>query len=322
MVDTSAIDAAAAAWVVKMDRDLTPTEAQRLEQWLASDARCEVALERARATWEYAERCRVLPSIGLLPATTKRPRVSQAKAWALAASLLLGAVILFYGWRDYANNHLATALGEIRRSPLSDGSLVTLDTRSRVSVHYEAETRLTRLETGEALFEVAKNKQRPFVVQAGNVRVRAVGTAFLVRRRPDGEVEVVVTEGVVDVWRDVGSPEPAVRVPAGMRELVTAEEVSKPATMSSGEVARALAWTTGIIDLNGRTLGEAASEFNRYNRQSIVVADKSLAAKTLIGRFGANDPQAFVNAAAAMLGAHVRGDETQLILEPGSGARK
>jgi len=70
-------------------------------------------------------------------------------------------------------------MGEIRQVPLADGSRLTLDERSRVSVQYETATRRVRLEFGEVLFEVAKDPKRPFVVQAGNIRVRAVGTPRL-----------------------------------------------------------------------------------------------------------------------------------------------
>jgi len=217
---------------------------------------------------------------------------------------------------------LATAIGEIRQMPLADGSRVTLDTLSRVSVSYEPTTRLVRLESGEALFNVAKDPGRPFVVQAGDTRVRAVGTAFIVRRHADGAVEVTVTQGTVDVWRETSVPAAVVRLAAGNRMLATPQSISQPQPLSHAELDGAVAWETGIIDLNGRTLGDAAAEFNRYNHEAVVISDPQLAAQKVVGRFEAGNPTAFVAAAAAMLGGHVRTDGERLILEPGVSIQK
>ncbi len=240
----------------------------------------------------------------------------MATPWARAAVVLLGALTTLLVWRGYTQTHLATAVGEVRRAPLADGSHVTLDTRSRIAVRYEPDTRLVVLESGEALFEVAKNAKRPFVVQAGNVRVRAVGTAFVVRRRSDDDVDVTVTQGVVDVWRETNSPEPAVRLRAGSHASATPTEITAPSELSPVKLLEAVAWTSGVIDLNGQTLGEAAAEFNRYNRQIVVISDARLAAQTVVGRFEATNPRAFVTSAAAMLDARERTDGDKLILEP------
>jgi transmembrane sensor len=169
---------------------------------------------------------------------------------------------------------------------------------------------------------VAKDPGRPFVVQAGRTRVRAVGTAFIVRRRSDDDVEVTVTEGTVDVWRELTTPEPAVRLSAGDHTLATPRQIVEPQALTEAQLAGAVAWEDGIIDLNGRSLGEAAAEFNRYNRQIVGIADPRLAAQSVVGRFQSNSPRAFVTAAAAMLDAQVRTDGDRLILEPRVGRQK
>ena len=189
-------------------------------------------------------------------------------------------------------------------------------------MHYESATRLVSLDAGEALFEVAKNPGRPFIVQAGNVRVRAVGTAFVVDRRSTSSVDVIVTHGTVDVWRETSSPEPAVRVAAHKRLLSTPSQAAQPEDLTPDQLARAVAWQSGFIDLNGRTIAEAAAEFNRYNARTIVIRDPALASQTVVGQFQTTDPVAFVTAAAAMLDAHVRSDGDRLILESGPTAQK
>jgi transmembrane sensor len=310
-----AIDAAASEWVVKLDRGLTSAEQAALETWLAGDTRCLGALARAQAAWVYVGRARVFRTAGELHESRAERRWRLARPWASAAAVLLCLATTALVWQLYAQTHLATSLGEIRRASLADGSYVTLDTRSRVSVRYESTTRFVVLESGEALFEVAKNSKRPFVVQAGNFRVRAVGTAFMVRRRSDDDVDITVTQGTVDVWRQTSSPEPAVRLTAGTHTKATPTQIAPPAELSAAQLTEATAWTTEVIDLNGRTLGEAADEFNRYNGQTVVISDPELAAQPVVGRFHAKDPNAFVTAAAAMLGANARTDGDRFILE-------
>jgi transmembrane sensor len=311
------INAAALEWVVRIDRGLTKAEQDAFEEWLAGDARRTGALARGQAAWVHTDRARVYCAPGELresPATGAWRAAIPRMAAALAL-FGLAAVILSV-WEGYSRTHLGTTIGEIRKVPLTDGSRITLDTSSRVSVRYESAARLVRLESGTALFEVAKDPGRPFVVQAGHTRVRAVGTAFIVRRRSEDDVEVTVTEGTVDVWRELTTPEPAVRLSAGDHTLATPRQVVEPQALTEAQLAGAVAWEDGIIDLNGRSLGEAAAEFNRYNRQIVVIADPRLAAQPVVGRFQSNSPRAFVTAAAAMLDAQVRTDGDRLILEP------
>lgn len=310
------IDAVASVWVVKIDRGLCETESAKLEEWLAGDIRRTGALARAQAAWAHADRAQVYRNASELRNSRSARAWRSALPWASAAAVLLGLATTFLAWQGYSQTHLTTKLGEVRRVPLADGSYITLDTQSRVSVRYQPATRLVRLESGEALFEVAKDPGRPFVVQAGNTRVRAVGTAFIVSRHSDADIEVTVTEGTVDVWCETKSPEPAIRLTAGKRTLTTPQEIAPPQELTGAQLAGAVAWERGVIDLNGQSLADAAAEFNRYNRQVVVIADPRLAAQTVVGRFQATNPLAFVTAAAAMLDARVRTEGDRLVLEP------
>jgi transmembrane sensor len=312
----SSIDAAAAAWVSRLDRGLTDVEQIGLEEWLAADTRHVGSLARAQATCLHVERVKVLGSARLLHKPGVEAFTRRTAWWLAAAATVAGLVTGLWAWQGYMRTHVSTAIGEIRELRLADGSRVTLGTQSRVSLHYESALRGVRLESGEALFKVTKDPERPFVVQAGNVRVRAVGTEFDVRHSDRG-VEVAVAEGAVDVWRELTSQEPPVRVAAGSRTFITREQISAPEALTEAQVVRSVEWTTGIIDFNGMTLAEAAAELNRYNRRAIVIADPELAAHKIIGRFRATDPVAFANAAAAMLDARLKADNDQLILEPG-----
>lgn len=316
------IDAAAAQWVIRIDRRLTESERAALEEWLGADPRRVGALARAQAGWVYMDRAQVYRAAGELRESRTARRWRMAIPWASAAAVLVAVATALWAWQGYSRTHFATARGEIRKLNLEDGTRVTLDTLSRLSVRYGSATRLVSLEAGEALFEVAKDPGRPFIVQAGNVRVRAVGTAFVVDRRSDASVDVIVTHGTVDVWREASSPEPAVRVDAHKRLVTTPVQAAQPAELTAAQLAGAVAWENGVIDLNGRTIQEAAAEFNRYNARTIVIRDPALGSQTVVGQFQTTDPVAFVTAAAAMLDARVRTDGDRLILESGPTAQK
>jgi transmembrane sensor len=315
------IDAAASDWAVRIDRGLTTEETIAFEEWLAGDTRRAGALARNEAGWLHADRGQAFLGASELRNPRMARRSAFARPWLAAAGFFL-ITFAFWAWHAHSVTHFATAAGEIRQVPLLDGSLITLGKQTRIALAYEPSTRRVRLESGEALFEVAKDPSRPFVVEGGDVRIRAVGTAFLVNRRPDGAVEVTVTKGIVDVWRETPSPEPATRLSAGKRTLVTAREIAPPRQLTDAQLAEAAELDTGAIELEGRTLAEAAAEFNLVNHTTVVINDAQLANHKLIGRLDASNPEAFVHAAAAMFDAHIRTDGDQLILEPGPAPEK
>lgn len=194
-----------------------------------------------------------------------------------------------------------TGIGEIRRVQLTDGSSALINTSSALDFDAGSNRRRVRLGEGEAWFKVAKDRARPFVVEAGAVRVQAVGTAFSVRRRANG-ADVLVTEGVVESWV-VGAEGHRVRIGAGERAFVADNAAIDTRPSDPAEIDRMLAWRNGKIDLNGETLGWAAAEFNRYNRRQQVVVDPSIADERLYGVFRIDDPAAFVTAVEMSLGA-------------------
>src|SRR5690606_2011811 len=162
----------------------------------------------------------------------------------------------------------STRLGEVKVTPLADGSVMTLNTASRVVVTFSDTQRSIRLLEGEALFDVARDAARPFVVAAGEARVRAVGTSFMVRRLGDAPVQVLVREGIVEVSRNAGNATPGpVRVAANTRAVESSSSVTPVAAMpvEPAVIRRELAWREGRIAFQGETLGQAAAQFSRYS---------------------------------------------------------
>jgi len=133
--------------------------------------------------------------------------------------------------------------------------------------------------------------------------VRAVGTAFAVRRR-DGGADVLVTEGVVEVWTGQGGASPA-RLAAGAHAWVPDRATRIAAALDPAETERRLAWRQGRLVLQGETLAAAAAEFNRYNARRIVIRDPRLGQRTFVGQYRIDQPERFADDVHLLLGVPV-----------------
>ncbi len=290
----------AARWLARRQSgSFSPEDQAELDRWLQADPAHAVAYARAEYAWERAERLRAVAA----PMRAFERRTVGYR-WAVAATLavvMLGVLAMhFFGQSDL----YATAVGERKVIVLEDGSQMTLNTASRVRVDFDDERRLVHLKRGEALFNVAHDASRPFIVKAGNTQVRAVGTAFNVRVRSQ-VVEITVTEGVVAVEEDhISAGSAAVVVPAGaVNRLVLPED----------ELQRRVAWLDGVIELNGETLQQAVDEFNRYRTSKLVVADPAIATIRVGGRFETDEADKFVSAISTAYSIRVVEDESGAI---------
>jgi transmembrane sensor len=297
---------AATEWVAKVDRGLRDGEQAVLEAWLAEDPRHVGAFARAQAVWAHLDRTQIYANVSskLIHARPQSPFRRYAP-WGLAACVVVSVLAALGAWRQYTKTHVETEIGEIRPLRLDDGSTVTLNTGSHLTIEYSHHARAVRLDRGEALFTVVHGDSRPFIVSAGSLRVRDLGTAFDVRRETESTDEVAVTQGAVNVWTQGDTPGPAVQLDVGYQIAVDHGTLSAPVALSASALARLTAWVDGFIDLDGQTLGEAAAEFNRYNRSALIITDPHLRDERIVGRFRARDPRSFAQAAAAMLNARV-----------------
>lgn len=313
------VDAArdvAARFIARMDAGVwTDADEGALQAWLTEDPLHQGLLLQMQAQWLAltpvpAGQDLAAPEDAEAAEPGPQPRWARRGVLAGLAASAAAAIFTAVRWSDSPAEY-ATRLGEIRRLPLSDGSVMTINSGSNLTVTMAKQAREVELSQGEAWFEVAKDAHRPFVVAAGNVRVRAVGTAFAVRRRETG-VEVQVTEGVVETWSD-GDRSLRMRLVAGDRAMISAHAVVDYETGISSSVDRSLAWRSGMIDLNGRSLADAAEEFNRYNPRQIIIADPRIAREELDGLFRINDPEGFAEAVKAGLSVSVDTSDPDLI---------
>jgi transmembrane sensor len=324
----AAIDQAAANWVARRDGGaMSEADQARFDAWLAADLRHLGAYAKALAVFRHTDRLQALGHGEALrasePTNTKaiwqKPLNRRGLLAAGMGSLTLG--LGGAGWLaaiTFSRAKIATEKGEVRRLALPDGSSVTLNTASIVRVSYSANVRRVHLLDGEALFDVAKDPARPFVVFAGDSQVRAVGTSFTVRRLTGGAVRVMVREGVVEV-RQAGGAAP-VKLAANALALAPAPMAQGPEAMihtayvAPTEIARQLTWREGLLSFDGVSLYEASAEFARYSDTRIIIDDPVIGRKTITGLFSANDPKGFAKAAATSLGltAQAQGEQVHL----------
>ncbi|MBB4597793.1 FecR family protein [Xanthomonas arboricola] len=309
------IDDIAAAWVGREDGDrLTPAERMQRDRWLAEDVRHRGAYARAHAVHLHFDRARALAQ-GFGAEAMRSRRTHRRGRWlaALAACVVAaatGMLALQQAVPDHGapgSGHHLTRIGEVLRLPLADGSAVTLNSGSEVVVEFSPARRQVQLLRGEALFDVAKDRHRPFVVMAAGAEVRAVGTSFSVRRRQDDAVKVVVREGTVDVEADQRVPQ---RVTANMLAMVSPTRAVQVQPLPARRVQQLLVWREGMIAFDGDTLAQAAAEFARYNDMRILIDDPAVARRTVVGLYSANDPEGFARSVALSMGLqieHTRG---------------
>jgi transmembrane sensor len=270
-----------------------------------------------------------LPNTGALPRSVA-VHGARIKALALAASAVLVAL---GAWIYVQRNVYSTGVGEQRLITLDDGSSLELNARSRLKVKFSKSERNVELLDGQALFRVAKDALRPFVVLSGDTRIRAVGTQFDVYKKQAGTT-VTVLEGRVAVTStpansnggggestdlhsvgnaaDRGPPElKELLLDAGEQATVTAAAIKRPL---HPDLDAATAWREHRLVFSATPLSEVADEFNRYNERQIVVRNESAAPFEVSGAFSMTDLPALLHFLHAQSNVHIEEDKRQVVV--------
>jgi transmembrane sensor len=317
------VDEAAARWS-EILRDAGPdTDASlraAFESWRSRSQAHAAAFRRVEAAHALAHALADAPEMlelrreTLARASTTRPSCApRTYGYAIAASLAafaaVGLLILRPDapgriYRDVqdaiAGNVHETGIGQRSVVKLDDGSVITLNTDSRVSVHYEGGTRAVTLERGQALFKVAKDRARPFVVTADGRQVTALGTEFEVHMS-ERLFEVTLLEGRVSVTRERTQPTriavaPTAELQPGQQFVALEAAVPQ---VRAADVKREVSWRHGQVVFENESLADAVAEINRYSRNRIVLGDSHLASLKISGAFNTGDTDTFVDAVTA-----------------------
>ncbi len=315
----SDIDKQALDWVVKQSSGpLDDVDQRAFEAWYDDHERHQGAYLRAQAIWHTLDKTTM--QANLRPRSPGRALSHDARpvsrrgllAAGISAAAAAGGAAWWLAPRLRARTVLASASGEIRKIPLADKSTASLNSSSQIEVNLTPDLRRIVLTRGEALFQVAKNPERPFIVEAGNVRVRAVGTAFGVNRHSGG-AEVLVTEGVVEVWNDA-SQGARQRLTAGQSTFVSEQAAAIVVASTPADVERKLAWHDGKIILDNETLDDAVAQFNRYNATKLVIADPAIRDHRFVGQYRLDQPEDFADTVRALLDIPVSRTDKEIVL--------
>lgn len=307
----------AARWFALRRRTSDFVEEQQFNDWLDADPAHRHAYEQVSRSWEMAAMASADPTVLAMrnEALTARPRERRdhARLWGALATAALVVVAftgismsdpgLIQGARDAAmqRDHfmLRTGVGERATATLEDGSTVTLNTNSTLEINFTRLRRDVRLIAGQALFKVAHDTGRPFVVAAAAREVVAVGTEFEVR--VDGEkVRVALLQGRVRVQplqsRDTVADDSATMVPG--EQLVAS---SGGLELHHTNVQELVSWSSGRIRFDDSRLADAVAEMNRYNHTPIEI-DPALADTRITGSFRTGESWSFAEAISEAFG--------------------
>ena len=302
--DMQAHLAEAAAWRVRLTEAGTHSSPE-FEAWLR-DAGNQTAWARVSQTWNYFDGVAQAPEIiaareaalnDARRASNRptRPVLVRRLAGLAAAMLMVGALGSgTYWWMNRPSDY-TTAAGERRVVTLADGSKLSLDADSEVTVRYGKNERSLQLLKGQARFDVAHDRKRPFSVIAGRQKVIATGTAFNIDMAGP-KILVTLIEGhvVVEEYAEDGAA-PAlpkvIELKAG-QQLSAAPSV--PPEVAQANIQRVTAWTIGQLMFDDEPLASVVERVNRYGGTQIIITDPKVGAMKISGVFNAGDVLGFV----------------------------
>ena len=298
----------AARWFVRLQEPLiSADEQQRFDAWLNQHPQHRDEFQSLQGLWTAAD---LLPA-PRLKALVETPSTRRERRpllrYAVAASVLAVALGLglFSGLNHPGGYHaeFATALGERKHVALPDGSVIDLNSRSRLQVRFEQDRRLIELSEGEAMFSVQHDTARPFVVEAGSGKVTVTGTRFDVRRDL-AQTRVAVEQGTVKVQGRNAPDNTFINLTAGLGTHVDAE--GKVAAAYAVNPVELTAWRSGKLVFNNASLSEVVAEVSRYRDKPLKVANATVANLRLTSVFKSDNTDALLKALPNILSVAVR----------------
>ena len=298
----------AARWFVRLQEPaVSADEQQRFDAWLNQHPQHRDEFQLLQGLWTAAD---LLPAPRLKALAENQPARRERRPllrYAVAASVL--AVALGLGLFSGLNHpggysaEFSTALGERKHVALPDGSVIDLNSRSRLQVRYDTDRRLIELSEGEAMFSVEHDSSRPFVVEAGSGKITVTGTRFDVRRDLT-QTRVAVEQGTVKVQGHDAPDNEFINLTAGLGTHVDAQ--GRVAAAYAVNPAELTAWRGGKLVFNNARLSEVAAEVSRYREQPLTVSNPGVANLRLTSVFKSDDTDALLKALPSILPVAIR----------------
>lgn len=307
--------AEAAAWLAKLHG---PERSDELEAdfrgWLEASPEHAKAFEKITNTWD------ALGGVNIGGIARPEVTVERARSRVGRLSIALAACAsIVVAWWMSGGERYATQIGEQRIVTLQDGSRLSLDAATSLVVHFTPEQRTVKLKHGEALFDVAKDSARPFVVKAGGRSVTALGTSFVVRHDSmltsvtlvEGKVSVAPVSSSTNRSGDNSAPTESIVLAPGERVTYAPAEVPRVDVPRADATA---AWRRGEIVLDETPLRVAVADMNRHEPRRLVLEGSHVAELPISGIYRIGDNMGFARAVANVYGLdlHVKDDEILL----------
>ncbi len=308
-------DRAALAWVQEVHSDsLTEDRLEVYIAWMVADERNAQAFRAMDAAWiaagdsQDALRAQLGPeareqtntsALAVRILGSLRPGLTPQFAGVVAAVCLVAVVALQDPQIELQPQQYATVIGERLDVSLDDGTIVTLNTGSKLTVAFEDDKRVVTLDSGGALFDVASDATRPFVVEMEGGAVEVLGTVFDVLRNPDG-FSVTVLEGRVSVSADGEDPDlKAVVLSPDQRAEVNTRMASLTSFSIDAEIATA--WRQGQLIYRDADVTAVMADLNRYSTISLSVADQGIDGMRFTGVLTIDAPDIMMERLAGLL---------------------
>ena len=289
----------AAAWVVRLEAaDLGESEAVAFDAWLSSPENAAAFDAALAVSHEYAQRGRPVAQ-ALADRRVARPvgRRAVFAAGAIAAAAAV-AVVVAPQLASAPTAAYATARGEHSTVRLADGTTIDLNAGTHLAVRLERDARRVTLAEGQAVFDVARDPRRPFLIEVGDRTVRVVGTQFDVRRR-DGKLSVTVARGAVEIRPNAGAAGKAYRLHPGQR--LEHLEGAADAHVAVAEADEILGWRSGRLVYRGQPLAEVVADLNQQFSTPIRIEDPALAATPISGVLVLDEQDAVIRRLALLV---------------------
>lgn len=282
----------AADWILRLEAAPSDgTLKKEFEQWLERSEAHRAAYRKVQHTWSTLDRIpRDLP-LGAAGADTvvrlsaRKPR--RARWMAVGAALVAAclALVFFPVLHKHVLADHVTGVAELRDIVLPDGSVASLDAGSAIAVNYRQDRRVITLLAGQAFFEVVRNSERPFTVEADEVSVVVMGTAFDVRKTPDS-VSVAVQSGTVEVaLAGIGESS---RLTFG--QSLVYDRQTRRVSLAQVPPSQVASWRSRRLVVYDTTFGDVVEELGRHMPGAIVIRDKSLHRQMVSGVFDLSRP--------------------------------
>ena len=336
--ELSSVEYAALQWSVRTGNGLSALEQQQRDAWLDADACHRQAFDEfqaihatidalpAKATAQLQasvalETAAVNSSpSGIVAHTAAHSTIAhrnahqQRRRWLaggmLAASMasLLGAT----GWLSWQHwqaqvlfgRHYETGMGQQLTASLPDGSQIVADSSTQFQVKIYRHQRVVTLHEGQAVFKVAADPARPFIVTAGAVYVTVTGTRFSVRHIPSldgGRVHIGVEQGSVHVTAQHTQRAMSEGVALSAGQAVYADDQGALSTVAALQPGGFAAWQAGRINLDNVPLSQALAELARYGEHGITLQHDGLAQMRITASISLRDVQGFLRSLPQVL---------------------